>query len=108
MSLPFFTIGHSTRPFAEFMALLALSDIRLVADVRRIPASRSHPQYGAQTLAGALAEAQVGHVHLPALGGRRGRERNVAPEMNAYWQNASFHNYADYALGEAFHAGLAT
>lgn len=27
--------------------------------------------------------------------------------MNAFWQNQSFHNYADYALTETFQAGLA-
>ena len=26
--------------------------------------------------------------------------------MNAFWQNQSFHNYADYAMTPAFHAGL--
>ena len=26
--------------------------------------------------------------------------------MNAFWENASFHNYADYALSEEFHSGL--
>ena len=25
---------------------------------------------------------------------------------NAFWQNQSFHNYADYAMGEDFHAAL--
>ena len=27
--------------------------------------------------------------------------------MNAFWQVQSFHNFADYALSEAFRAGLA-
>jgi uncharacterized protein (DUF488 family) len=31
----------------------------------------------------------------------------VAPEINAFWENDSFHNYADYAMGERFGAGLA-
>jgi uncharacterized protein (DUF488 family) len=31
----------------------------------------------------------------------------VPPEVNAFWQNASFHNYADYALSESFRQGLA-
>ena len=26
--------------------------------------------------------------------------------MNAFWQNASFHNYADYAMSEDFKSGL--
>ena len=27
--------------------------------------------------------------------------------VNAFWDNRSFHNYADYAMSEPFHAGLA-
>ena len=27
-------------------------------------------------------------------------------ELNAFWQNDSFHNYADYALGDDFRDGL--
>jgi uncharacterized protein (DUF488 family) len=30
----------------------------------------------------------------------------VPEEVNAFWENKSFHNYADYALGEVFAAGL--
>jgi len=30
----------------------------------------------------------------------------VPPEVNAYWINASFHNYADYALSPEFRSGL--
>jgi uncharacterized protein (DUF488 family) len=31
----------------------------------------------------------------------------VPDAVNGYWQNASFHNYADYAIGDEFRAGLA-
>ena len=27
-------------------------------------------------------------------------------EVNAFWQNDSFHNYADYAMNDPFRAGL--
>ena len=27
-------------------------------------------------------------------------------DVNAFWQNRSFHNYADYAMGEDFHSAL--
>jgi uncharacterized protein (DUF488 family) len=37
MAHPFFTIGHSTRPIDEFVALLREADIELVADVRTVP-----------------------------------------------------------------------
>ena len=41
------------------------------------------------------------------MGGRRGRSRDVAPEVNGLWDNQSFHNYADYALHPAYLQGLA-
>ena len=40
------------------------------------------------------------------LGGLRGRSHEVPPEVNAFWDNQSFHNYADYALSDDFAAGL--
>ncbi|MET0939964.1 MAG: DUF488 family protein [Mesorhizobium sp.] len=41
-----------------------------------------------------------------ALGGLRGRQRDRPETVNAFWQNQSFHNYADYALSETFRLGL--
>jgi hypothetical protein len=35
--LPVFTIGHSTRPIPDFVALLRAGDVRLVVDIRRMP-----------------------------------------------------------------------
>src|SRR5262245_41560813 len=37
----------------------------------------------------------------------RARTHDVPPDVNVFWQNPSFHNYADYALSQAFHRGLA-
>jgi uncharacterized protein (DUF488 family) len=107
MALPFFTIGHSTRPVSEFVELLESQQIQLVVDVRTIPRSRANPQYNGDVLAEVLAQHQVGCERLAALGGLRGRKRDISPSVNAFWQNQSFHNYADYALTEEFRAGLA-
>jgi uncharacterized protein (DUF488 family) len=74
--------------------------------VRTIPRSRTNPQYNRETLPQSLAPFNVRYEHLPALGGRRPRQFAVPPEVNAFWENASFHNYADYALSSEFHAGL--
>lgn len=104
---PFYTIGHSTRSVDEFVQMLHSAGITLVADVRSVPRSRTNPQYNRDVLPEALALSQIGYEHVAALGGLRGRERNVPPEVNAFWQNKSFHNYADYAIGDEFHAGLA-
>jgi uncharacterized protein (DUF488 family) len=106
MALPFFTIGHSTRSIAEFVDLLRSAEIRLLVDVRKMPRSRTNPQYNQEFLPATLAEFQIAYQHLPALGGLRGRAKNIAPGVNAFWQNQSFHNFADYALSEDFRSGL--
>ena len=106
MALPFFTIGHSTRSIDEFVDLLSNAEVWLVIDVRTIPRSRTNPQYNSETLAKALSESQIDYAHIAALGGLRGRKRDVPADVNAFWQNQRFHNYADYAMSEDFHSGL--
>jgi uncharacterized protein (DUF488 family) len=106
MPNPFFTIGHSTRPIEEFVALLRAAGVKLVVDVRTVPRSRTNPQFNRDVLPGLLGPFGIGYEHLPELGGLRRLRRDIAPETNAFWENASFHNYADYALGEEFHSGL--
>jgi len=107
MTYPFYTIGHSTRSIEEFVALLQECGVRLVVDVRTVPRSRTNPQYNRDALPDALAPFQIGYEHVAALGGLRGKKRDVAPDVNGFWQNKSFHNYADYALSESFRDGLA-
>jgi uncharacterized protein (DUF488 family) len=108
MANPFFTIGHSTRPIEAFVSLLTEAEVRLVVDVRTVPRSRFNPQFNRDALAASLAARGVAYEHLAALGGLRGLQRDVSPETNAFWENASFHNYADYAMSEEFRSGLAT
>jgi uncharacterized protein (DUF488 family) len=104
---PFFTIGHSTHPIVDFVNMVTSAKIEMVIDVRTIPKSRTNPQYNRETLPGTLSEFRIGYEHVAALGGRRGKARDVPASVNAFWQNQSFHNYADYALTESFHTGLA-
>jgi uncharacterized protein (DUF488 family) len=103
---PFFTIGHSTRSIPIFVDLLRQSDVAFVVDVRTVPMSQTNPQFNRQTLPLTLAKYQVGYEHLPELGGLRDKQRLVEPSPNAFWQNSSFRNYADYALTEGFRKGL--
>jgi uncharacterized protein (DUF488 family) len=77
-----------------------------VADVRTMPRSRKNPQYNTDVLPGALAAHGLGYRHIAALGGLRSRTKTVPPEVNAFWQNRSFHNYADYAMTAPFRRGL--
>jgi len=107
MALPFYTIGHSTRTIEEFVQLLQAADVRLVADVRTVPRSRTNPQFNGDTFPAALLEFQIRYEHIAALGGLRGHKRDIAETVNSFWQNQSFHNYADYALTASFRTGLA-
>lgn len=107
MSRPFYTIGHSTRSIEEFVELLRPQEIKLVVDVRSVPRSRTNPQYNAGEFVKTLSGFQIGYEHIATLGGLRGRKPDVPPSLNAFWQNKSFHNYADYATSEEFRSGLA-
>ncbi|MGZ5661426.1 MAG: DUF488 domain-containing protein [Usitatibacter sp.] len=107
MALPFFTIGHSTRSLDEFVALLRANGVERVIDVRAIPRSRTNPQFNEDSLPRSLAPFDFGYEHIAALGGLRHKVPGAAPETNAYWENDSFHNYADYTATEEFRRGFA-
>src|SRR5262249_7513674 len=87
MAHPFFTIGHSTRPVEEFVDLLERAQIACVVDVRTVPRSRTNPQYNRDVLPETLAHFQIAYEHIAALGGLRAKTQEVAPEINAFWQN---------------------
>jgi uncharacterized protein (DUF488 family) len=106
MPIEFFTIGHSTRSIEEFVALLRSVGVRFLVDVRTVPRSRRNPQFNREILPATLADFQIGYEHLAALGGLRGHKPDVSPAVNGFWQNQSFHNYADYAMTEQFRVGL--
>jgi hypothetical protein len=65
------TIGHSTRPLDDFVALLRENRIALLFDVRRFPGSRRHPQFGSEALAQALADAGRARIRRTPHGGCR-------------------------------------
>jgi uncharacterized protein (DUF488 family) len=106
MSYPFYTIGHSTRSFGEFATLLKPHNIALVIDVRTVPRSRTNPRFNSSEFMKALSRVQIDYLHIPSLGGLRGRTRDLPRTANAFWKNESFHNYADYAMTGEFRAGL--
>jgi uncharacterized protein (DUF488 family) len=98
-----FTVGHSTLPIEQFVALLHAYGVRRLADVRTVPRSRRNPQFNADALASALRVENVDYAPLPSLGGLR-RARKDSP--NTGWRNASFRGYADYMQTSAFEEGL--
>ncbi len=93
------TIGHSTRPLAEFIGLLQANEVTRVLDVRSVPRSRHNPQYNLDALPAALQAAGIGYSHLAGLGGLR----HARPDsVNTGWHNLSFRGYADYMQSAAF------
>lgn len=101
-----FTIGHSTRTLAEFVALLRQADVTMLVDVRSFPRSRTTPQFNGDTLPDSLAVEGIGYSHLRALGGRRHHRKGAPHSVNMYWRVVAFRNYADYAGSHEFRAGL--
>ena len=97
------TIGHSTRTWEAFLALLRAANVKRVVDVRSIPRSRHNPQFNRETMAPRLRSAGIGYVYLRKLGGLRHARRD---SQNLGWQNASFRGYADYMQTPEFEAGL--
>lgn len=67
-----YTVGHGERSSAELVALLREAGVTMLVDVRARPASRRHPQFAREALAGALAAGGVGYCwEGRALGGLR-------------------------------------
>lgn len=104
--MPFFTIGHSNRSIEDFIAPLTAEGIGLLVDIRKIPRSRANPQFNEDTFPDALSAAGIAYERIDGLGGRRGKDPTISPEVNGFWTHQSFHNYADYALSADFHAAL--
>ncbi|HEY1226802.1 MAG TPA: DUF488 domain-containing protein [Ramlibacter sp.] len=105
MPLPatIWTIGHSTRSADDFQSVLQAHAIEVVADVRRFPGSRRHPQFGSDALAASLASNGIDYAWLSRLGGRRRGE--AGPEHQG-WRNPSFRAYAAYTWTDEFAEGL--
>jgi len=66
-----YTIGHSTLTMEEFIHLLKLHSVDVVADVRSNPYSRYQPQFNRESLHRNLRGSGIDYVFLGAeLGGR--------------------------------------
>ena len=98
-----FTVGHSTLPLEDFIALLEAYRIACLADIRTVPRSRHNPQFNGDTLGKALRRGKIDYVPLRALGGLR-HARKDSP--NTGWRTTSFRGYADYMQTEEFAHGL--
>ena len=97
------TVGHSTRPIAEFLDILKAHHVSQIVDVRAIPRSRTNPQFNREVLAESLAQAGVQYTHMPGLGGLR---KAKADSTNNAWRNASFRGFADYMQTPEFEKNI--
>lgn len=98
-----FTIGHSTRPFPEFVEMLRSFEIEMVVDVRSFPGSRKFPQYNKETLENSLPAESIDYLHIRELGGRR---KKSADSVNTSWRHPAFRSYADYMETDDFRKGI--
>jgi uncharacterized protein (DUF488 family) len=98
------TVGHSTRPLADFITLLRAHSVARLVDVRTVPRSRHNPQFNLDTLPVELAANGIGYEHVPGLGGFR---RTHPGSLNTGWRNLSFRGFADYMQTSEFADNLA-
>jgi len=94
-----YTIGHSTHPLDEFIAMLKSFEIEILADIRSFPGSRRYPHFNKENLERSLTLAGIKYIHLPELGGRR---KPRPDSHNTEWRNSGFQGYADYMETDEF------
>lgn len=98
-----FTIGHSNREIEDFLELLQTHGIEVIVDVRKMPRSRTNPQFNGPELTDSLSTRGIAYTHLESLTGfRRGAK---AVTMNA-WENKSFQAYAAFMETPEFATGI--
>jgi uncharacterized protein (DUF488 family) len=94
LSLPIYTIGHSTRSIAEFTEMLNAHAVKRLIDVRTVPRSRHNPQYNREELSAALERGHLHYSYMPGLGGFRQPRKDALTNLG--WRNLNFRGYADY------------
>lgn len=99
-----YTIGHSTRPLDDFIAVLTSAGITLLADVRAYPASRRHPHFSREPLAAALEARGITYQWLGReLGGHRSAHKDSPnTALPPVWRG-----YADHMATPLYEKGLA-
>lgn len=97
------TIGHSSRAIDEFLSLLGMAQVEVVADVRRHAGSRAYPHFNPKPLAQTLSAEGIDYAPYPDLGGRR---TSGTESRNTVWRNRSFRGYADYMETDEYRAEI--
>ena len=108
------TVGYEAATFPQVRDALLASGVRLLLDVRALPASRK-PGFSKRLLAAGLADAGIGYVHLQQLGtpkpGRDAVRRGDVAGMQALFRAHMTADRPQAALAEGRrpgprHAGL--
>jgi len=101
------TVGHSDRSIADFVGSLRAVGIVTLADVRRWPASRRHPQFERGALDASLDAAGIRYLWLgEGLGGLRAPTTPVERSANRALRDPALRAYADGFGARAFVAAL--
>jgi uncharacterized protein (DUF488 family) len=93
-----YTIGHSTHPLDEFIALLRKHGVTAVADVRSAPYSRFNPQFNKDALSAELKANGIQYVFL-------GRELGARTEDRSCYEDGRV-RYGRLARTPLFNAGI--
>lgn len=100
-----YTIGHSDLSIEQFIADLQKNGVKILVDVRKLTGSNAFPQFNEDRLGRSMPAAGIRYTGISELAGRR-PSQHMDPKINGWWENASFHHYADYALKPEFRVGL--
>jgi len=106
MAPTIYTIGHSNHSAEVFFGFVEWHAVRTICDVRAIPGSRRHPQFGREALARSCQGRDLAYHWMPGLGGRR-RRRKGDPSPHVAWEVPAFRAYADYMDTAEFATALA-
>jgi uncharacterized protein (DUF488 family) len=77
--------------------------VKVLVDVRSVPASRRMPHFAKAALERSLPRHGIRYLHMPDLGGLR---KPKPDSINTAWRNVGFRGYADYMQGDEFWAAI--
>ena len=100
MTKTLYSIGHSSHSIEEFLQLLRLHRIEVIADVRSHPVSRFAPQFNSESLSEHLRGQKLRYVFL-------GRELGGRPSDPRFYDREGYVLYSEIAESPAFLEGIA-
>ncbi|WP_347336423.1 DUF488 domain-containing protein [Nitrobacter hamburgensis] len=65
----------------------------IVADICSVPRWRTNSQFNTDTLPEALAEFQIGYVHIAELGAK-----TIEPDINGFWERCHRRLVSDHLI----------